>query len=68
MLSYPKLLGRHEDKPVMLNKGKFGFYLQYDGKNIGLEDNNIDIQSAVSIINMLFLVEIIIYNTSTQTT
>ncbi len=52
LLSYPKLLGRHEDKPVMLNKGKFGFYLQYDGKNIGLEDNNIDIQSAVSIINI----------------
>jgi DNA topoisomerase I len=52
LLSYPKLLGRHQDKPVMLNKGKFGFYLQYDGKNIGLEDNNIDIQSAVSIINI----------------
>mgnify|MGYP000120620308 CR=1 FL=1 len=34
LLSYPKLIGRYEDKPIILNKGKFGFYLQYDGKNL----------------------------------
>jgi DNA topoisomerase I len=52
LLSYPKLLGRYEDKPIMLNKGKFGFYLQYEGKNIGLEDENIDLDSAQSIIKI----------------
>ncbi len=52
LLSYPKLLGRYLDKEINLNKGKFGFYLQYDGKNIGLEDDNIDIESAISIIKL----------------
>ena len=51
-LSYPKLLGRYLDKQIYLNKGKFGFYLQYEGKNIGLEDDNIDIDSAISIIKI----------------
>jgi DNA topoisomerase I len=52
LLSYPKLLGRYQDKPIMLNKGKFGYYLQYDDKNIGLEDDNIDLESASSIIKL----------------
>ena len=52
LLSYPKLLGRYLDKEINLNKGKFGFYLQYNGKNIGLEDDNIDIESAISIIKL----------------
>ena len=52
LLSYPKLLGRYLDKQIYLNKGKFGFYLQYEGKNIGLEDDNIDIDSAISIIKI----------------
>ena len=52
LLSYPKLIGRYEDKPIMLNKGKFGFYLQYEGKNIGLEDDDIDLESAQNIIKI----------------
>lgn len=52
LLSYPKLIGRYEEKPIVLNKGKFGFYLQYEGKNISLEDENIDLESAQSIIKI----------------
>jgi len=38
LLQYPKEIGRHEDKIITLNKGKFGFYLKYDDKNFGIKD------------------------------
>lgn len=33
LLQYPKLLGRYQNKEVWLYKGKFGFYVVYDGNN-----------------------------------
>ena len=33
---YPKSLGEYKKKEVQLCKGKFGFYLRHDGKNISI--------------------------------
>ena len=44
----PKIIGRHQDKDVVLNKGKFGYYVMWNGTNVSLkgikpEDNeNLD--------------------------
>lgn len=34
------IIGHHEDKPLVKKKGPYGYYLQYDGKNIKFEDND----------------------------
>ena len=52
LLSYPKMLGRYEDSPIMLNKGKFGFYLTWGDKKVSLEDENIDLENAINIIKL----------------
>ena len=36
LLSYPKLLGKHERKDVRLHRGKFGLYVKYGEENISL--------------------------------
>ena len=33
-------IGYHEDKPLIKKKGPYGYYVQYDGKNIKFEDND----------------------------
>ena len=33
----PDIFGYHEDKPMIRKKGKFGEYIEYDGKNISLK-------------------------------
>ena len=52
LLSYPKILGDYEDSPIMLNKGKFGFYLSWGDKKASLEDENIDLDNAINIIKL----------------
>ena len=32
-----KLLGTHDDKPVVLKTGRYGAYVQWDGKNVSLK-------------------------------
>lgn len=34
------IIGHHEDKPLVKKKGPYGYYVQYDGKNIKFEDND----------------------------
>lgn len=36
LFEYPKILGKHEKKPVLLNKGKFGLYITYDELKISV--------------------------------
>lgn len=50
-----ELIGRINDKEVIIKKGKFGYYLVYDGKNYSLKGKkditDISIEYAISIIN-----------------
>ena len=50
---YPKVLGKYEDKEIILKKGMYGFYLVYNDKNIKLLDGldeNIDLENAIKCI------------------
>lgn len=41
--SYPRTIGEHNGKPVVMKDGKFGVYLEYGGKNYNLKNkDNID--------------------------
>ena len=42
LLEYPKILGKYNKKTLELCKGKFGFYIKYDGKNISFNQEDID--------------------------
>ena len=37
---FNKILGKHKDKDVVLKKGKYGLYLNWDGKNISVKAVN----------------------------
>ncbi|XWV26601.1 topoisomerase I [Tupanvirus soda lake] len=44
LFEYPKLLGKHDGKDIMLHKGQYGFYLSHDKQNYSLgEDKKTDI-------------------------
>ena len=43
LLEYPKNLGKIGNTYVTLNKGQYGLYLKYAGKNIPIKDQNITI-------------------------
>ena len=38
-LEYPKILGKHDGQDVVLNRGKFGFYLVHNGDNYNLNND-----------------------------
>ena len=51
---YPKSIGKYKDKDILLKKGKYGFYISYDDKNIKiLEDynENLTLEEAILCIN-----------------
>jgi DNA topoisomerase-1 len=51
---FPKLLGDHHSKDVMLCKGRYGYYITYDGKNYKLLENmdkNMTLEDAIQCIN-----------------
>lgn len=48
-MSYPKSLGDYKDKEIVLNTGKFGFYIKYGTTNISA-DKNIDLDAAIELI------------------
>lgn len=56
MMSYPKILGKHDGKDVSLVKGPFGFYIKYDNMSITLkgksdeEINDLDIKTAIEMV------------------
>ena len=53
LFEYPKTLGEYRKVQVNLCKGQYGFYLKYNGKNIGCrgEEPPSDLESAIEIIN-----------------
>lgn len=40
LLEYPKYLGIHNGMDVVLQKGRFGYYLKYNGENIAVGDRS----------------------------
>lgn len=40
LFEYPKVLGKYEDIDVVLQKGKFGFYIMYDKEKISVGNND----------------------------
>ena len=54
LFEYPKTLGEYRKVSVELCKGQYGFYLKYNGKNIGCrqsEEPPANLESAIEIIN-----------------
>lgn len=70
MLIYPKHLGDHNDKPVYLQKGKYGLYLKYNEKNYNISDEydkeNINLEEAVKIITLKDKSVIKVINSTTK--
>ena len=50
ILSYPKLLGKYNNKDVLLQKGKYGLYIKYNGKNYPLTDENTSLNDVIKLI------------------
>ena len=53
LFEYPKVLGKHENKEVMLNKGQYGFYISFDKENYTISDDctdEINLKLAIKII------------------
>ncbi len=51
LLIYPKNLGQHNGHSIFLKDGKFGLYLEYNGKNYKLKndfDQNLSLEDAIS--------------------
>jgi len=55
ILSYPKFIGKYNNKEINLYKGKFGFYAKYSNMNINLSsiqnEEDITIEKIIEIIN-----------------
>ena len=51
----PKKLGSYKDNDVLLKKGKYGYYIEYDGRNIGIK--NIDVEP--SNINLSHVIDLL---------
>ena len=54
LLSFPRTLGTHEDHPIEVHQGPYGYYLKYNGKNYKLPANyspySLSLEEAVEII------------------
>lgn len=46
----PEIFGYHDEKPMIRKKGKFGEYIEYDGKNISLKPGD-TVESIVESLN-----------------
>ena len=52
LLEYPKKIGKYQDKEVLLQKGKYGYYLKYDDENISVgEMSDVTLEYAIEKIN-----------------
>jgi DNA topoisomerase-1 len=48
LLEYPKKVGMYKEKEILLQKGKYGYYLKYDGENISVgETSDISLKGAI---------------------
>ena len=53
LFAYPKVLGQHDGKDIVLQKGKFGMYITYNGQNCSLprdSGEDITLKAAVKLI------------------
>ena len=50
LLKYPIILGKHNNKDVVLNKGQYGFYLQYDGRNVSIKEE-LNLEESIKVID-----------------
>ena len=51
LTAYPKILGKYEDKEIILNDGRYGLYLKWNDKNFNIKDKDkITLSSAIEII------------------
>jgi len=58
LLKYPYILGTYDEKPIQVNKGKFGMYLTYDNKNYTFDkENDLTLDEAIEIIDANLLGE-----------
>ena len=51
LFTFPKNLGEHDGSAVLLQKGKFGFYLMYGGQNYAVLDDKITLGEAIKVID-----------------
>jgi DNA topoisomerase-1 len=51
LFSYPKNLGKHNNKDVLLQKGKYGLYIKYNNKNYPLTDENMSLDDVIKVID-----------------
>lgn len=68
-LQYPKTLGSHDGKDIIIKDGKFGYYIFYDNKNytINKEDKkNINLDEAIEIIKEKDNKTIKVFNKTTR--
>ena len=55
MLSYPRVIGTHNNIDILLDKGRYGLYIKYNNKNYSYKINdetNIDIDSLTTFIDI----------------
>jgi DNA topoisomerase I len=50
LLSFPKNIGKYNDKDIIINISKNGFYSQYNNKNYNLNDSNASLEDIILII------------------
>ena len=48
---YPKKIGSYNDVDIMIKKGKFGYYLQYNNTNISIKSPEINLDDAKKLID-----------------
>ena len=51
LLKYPKELGEYKNKIVTLNKGPYGFYIDYDKQKISVTDGKVNLSQAKELID-----------------
>ena len=51
LLEYPKELGMYKNKPVILQNGKYGLYIKYDGKNHSSNNTINTLEEAIATID-----------------
>lgn len=51
LLQFPKELGKYEAKMITMNKGPYGFYIEYNKKKFSTQDGSINKAEAIKIIN-----------------
>lgn len=55
MLSYPRIIGTHNNIDILLDKGRYGVYIKYNNKNYSYkitDETNIDIDSLTTFIDI----------------